>query len=51
MVNDKIARASYSVKIGDVIEIGMGKTPLKVKVLKIAETVRKEETAEMYEVV
>ena len=32
-VNGKIARASYDVKVGDIIEINMGARPLKVKVL------------------
>ena len=33
VVNDIIARASYDVKVGDIIEINMGSKPLKVKVL------------------
>ena len=35
VVNDKIARASYDVKVGDIIEINMGSKPLKVKVLNV----------------
>ncbi len=50
-VNGKPARASYDVKIGDVIEINMGKTPLKVKVVKIAEVVGKDGAGDLYEVV
>lgn len=49
-VNGKPARASYDVKIGDIIEINMGKTPLKVKVLKIVEVVGKEGADQLYEV-
>ncbi|MCL2634317.1 MAG: RNA-binding S4 domain-containing protein [Oscillospiraceae bacterium] len=49
-VNGKAARASYEVKLGDSIEIRMGKTPLTVKVLKIAETVGKDTASELYEV-
>jgi ribosomal 50S subunit-recycling heat shock protein len=49
MVNEKPARASHEVKIGDVIEINMGRTPLKVKVLAIKETVGKDAAAFMYE--
>ena len=37
VVNDKIARASYDVKVGDIIEINMGSKPLKVKVLNVTE--------------
>ena len=35
VVNGKIARASYDVKEGDLIEINMGQKPLKVKVVKV----------------
>ncbi|MCL2018399.1 MAG: RNA-binding S4 domain-containing protein [Oscillospiraceae bacterium] len=48
-VNDKPARASYEVKTGDIIEISTGKTPLKVRVLKISETAFKDEAGFMYE--
>ena len=46
--NGKPARASYDVKVGDVIEITFGNKTVKAEVTKVAETVRKEETAEMY---
>lgn len=49
-VNGKVARASYEVKIDDVIEINMGKTPLRVKVLKVAEVVGKDGASELYTV-
>ncbi len=50
-VNGKAARASYDVKVGDIIEINMGKSPLKVKVLKVVEVVGKEGASDLYEVV
>lgn len=50
-VNGKPARASYDVKIGDTIEINMGKTPLKIKVLKVVEVVGKDGASDLYEVV
>ena len=50
-VNGKAARASYDVKIGDVIEINMGKNPLKVKVLQVVEIVGKDGSTELYEVI
>lgn len=50
-VNGKAARASYDVKVGDVIEINMGKSPLKVRVLKVVEVVGKEGASDLYEVV
>ncbi len=49
-VNGKIARASYEVKTGDIIEINIGK-PLKVRVLDIREFTKKDEAAALYEVV
>lgn len=49
-VNGKPARASYEVKMGDIIEINIGK-PLKVRVLDIKEFTKKEEAAALYEVV
>ena len=49
-VNGKIARASYDVKVGDVIEIPMGQNVTRARVLNVAETVRKEDAAAMYEI-
>ena len=49
-VNGKIARASYDVKVGDVIEISMGQNVTRARVLNVAETVRKEDAAAMYEI-
>ncbi|MDO5125474.1 MAG: RNA-binding S4 domain-containing protein [Ruminococcus sp.] len=46
IVNDKIARASYDVKIGDIITINMGQRPLKVKVLNVSEYATKENASE-----
>ena len=48
-VNDKVARASYDVKVGDVIEITLGSKSVKVKVTEVKEVVRKEDAATMYE--
>lgn len=49
-VNGKIARASYDVKVGDVVEISMGQNVTRARVLNVAETVRKEDAAAMYEI-
>lgn len=49
-VNGKIARASYDVKVGDVIKISMGQNVTRARVLNVAETVRKEDAAAMYEI-
>ena len=47
-VNGRPAKASYDVKIGDVIEIAFGQRTLKVQVLSLAETSKKEDAAAMY---
>ena len=47
-VNGRPAKASYEVKIGDVIEIAFGQRTLKVQVLSLAETSKKEDAAAMY---
>ena len=51
IVNGKTARASYDVKVGDMIEIGLGQRPLKVKVLNVTEYATKENAADNYEVI
>ena len=48
LVNGKPAKASVSVKEGDQIEIQFGGRTVKVEVLSVQETVRKEEAAEMF---
>lgn len=50
-VGGKEARASHAVKEGDIIEINMGARPMKVKVLKISDSVRKEDAPLMYTVI
>lgn len=50
-VNGKVARASYDVKEGDVIEIRLGKQPLKVRVVAVKEHVGKDGASELYEVI
>ena len=50
-VNDKVAKASYNVKIGDLITIAFGSKSVTVRVLEIKETTKKAESAGMYEVV
>ncbi len=50
-VNGRPARASYDVKVGDIIEINMGARPLKVKVLNVTEHATKENAAENYVVI
>ena len=48
LVNDKTAKASLNVKEGDVIEIKFGTRAVKVEVLDVQETVKKDEAKELY---
>lgn len=50
-VNGKVARASYEIKQGDIIEIQMGSSLTKYRVLSVNEYAKKDEAAEMYEVI
>ena len=51
VVNGRVARASYDVKQNDIIEINFGARAVKVQVLTVAETVRKEQAGDMYKII
>ena len=48
LVNDKVARASYDVKVGDVLTIQFGTRELKAEVLTVQEVVAKNDAALLY---
>ncbi len=48
MINDKVAKASTEVKAGDVIEIAFGNKPVRVEVLEIRDTTKKDEARDMF---
>ena len=48
-VNVKVQKASYDVKVGDVISIRFGEKAVEAKVLSVQETVRKDEAAELFQ--
>lgn len=50
-VNGRRAKASYDVKVGDILEITFGQRTLKIRVLEVKETVSKAQAGEMYEVI
>lgn len=50
-VNGKQAKASYDVKVGDVIEVTFGQRTLKVRVLDVREYTVKADAASLYEVI
>ena len=49
-VNGKIARASYDVKVGDIIEISFGTRNFRAQVTAVSETVKKDDAANLYTV-
>lgn len=48
LVNGKVAKASLNVKPGDVIEIQFGTKTVKVEVLELKDTTKKEEAANLF---
>lgn len=48
MVNDKPAKASTKVKAGDIIDIAFGNKTVRVEVLDIQDTTKKEEAKELF---
>ena len=51
LVNGKPAKASYTVKIGDIIEVTFGNRPVKIRVLSDDEQKGKDVAREMFEVI
>ena len=48
LINDRPAKAAAQVKEGDVLEIQFGSKAVRVEVLNVQETVKKEEAQELY---
>lgn len=48
-VNGKIARASYDIKVGDIIKVSLGTNERSYKVLAVTEHALKEDASKMYE--
>ena len=48
-VNGKVAKASVNVKVGDIIEIQFGQKTVKVRVLELLETTKKDEAKDLFE--
>ena len=49
VVNGETAKASYDVKVGDILEITLGSRTLKIKVTDVRETVPKGDASTLYE--
>ena len=50
-VNGKSAKASYNVKVNDLITVAFGTKSVTVRVLEIKDTTKKSEASGMYEIV
>ena len=50
-VNGRRAKASYDVKVGDVISVTFGERTLKLRVLAVKEAVAKSDASSLYEIV
>ena len=50
-VNGRVVKASYNVKVGDIIEVSFGQRTLKVRVTDVREVVGKDSAGELYEVI
>ena len=48
-INGKVAKSSSTVKVGDVIEIVFGNKNVKVRVVDIQDTTKKDEAKELFE--
>lgn len=48
LVNGNVAKASVKVKTGDIIEIQFGMKTVKVEVVDIQETIKKEEAKDLF---
>ncbi|WP_250278865.1 RNA-binding S4 domain-containing protein [[Clostridium] colinum] len=49
LVNDKVAKASLDVKVGDIIQVNLGNNTIKIRVLIVKEVVKKDEANTLYE--
>ena len=48
LINDKVVKASAEVKIGDIVEVLFGGKSVKVEVLSLKETTKKDEAQELF---
>ncbi|WP_367297820.1 RNA-binding S4 domain-containing protein [Loigolactobacillus coryniformis] len=51
LINDKVAKSSTDVSVGDIITIKFGNKTLTVKVNALLETTKKDVAEQMYEIV
>ena len=47
-INGRPAKASADVRVGDIVEVGFGAGKTRFEILRVSETVRKDDAKEMY---
>lgn len=50
-INDRVAKAGTQVKVGDIVKVTFGDKTFSFKILSVAETVKKQDTGLMYEII
>ena len=50
-VNGKTARASYDVKVNDIIELAFGTKTFKAQVLSVADVIKKDDAQTLYKII
>ena len=48
LINDKVVKASAEVKVGDIVEVLFGGKSVKIVVLSLKETTKKDEAQELF---
>ena len=51
IINGRVAKASSSVKVGDIIEIKFGEKTVKFKINRVEDVIKKEEVSTMFEII
>jgi ribosomal 50S subunit-recycling heat shock protein len=51
MVNNKVVKPSYNVKVGDIVSIIFGNKIVTIKIVEIIESTKKNDAKEMYELI
>ena len=50
-VNGRVVKPSYNIKVGDVVEIAFNSGAVKIEILDIKETVKKEQAENLYRII
>ena len=50
-VNGRIVKPSYNIKVGDIVEIAFNSGAVKIEILDVKETVKKEQAENLYRII